>query len=194
MKVRKFLKSLAIAATLLGTISSASAAVYDLGASTFDGFTITSQITTSDTLNAVGAFDVLSIQGTVFNGADTFNITGLENNPGQPYATTSASGMYYFDNDYFANSAAPFDNAGLLFTFGDAGYEGNFYQANSGIGMAFVTTAALASLDASWNTERAMSSWTVAAVPEPGEYAMMLAGLGMMAFVARRRKLSGIGC
>jgi len=35
-------------------------------------------------------------------------------------------------------------------------------------------------------------TWTVAAVPEPESYAMMLAGLGLMGFIARRRKQSRV--
>ncbi|MET0332776.1 MAG: PEP-CTERM sorting domain-containing protein, partial [Rhizobacter sp.] len=34
-----------------------------------------------------------------------------------------------------------------------------------------------------------LQNFQVAAVPEPGTYAMLLAGLGALAFVGRRRKL-----
>jgi hypothetical protein len=173
--------------SLLGTIAPASAALYDLNATTFDGFTITSQFTTSDFLNAAGGYDILSINGTVFNGADTFAIGALENNAQRPFASVSTSGLYVFDNNYFATGTLPFDNAGLLFTFGSQGYEGNVYQANSGNGLAFVTTAPVGLSAGSWNSERAMSTYSVAAVPEPGTYAMMLAGLGLMGFIARRK-------
>jgi hypothetical protein len=39
-----------------------------------------------------------------------------------------------------------------------------------------------------WSTRVAVTS----AIPEPETYAMLLAGLGLMGFVARRRKLKGI--
>ncbi|MDD5481180.1 FxDxF family PEP-CTERM protein, partial [Rhodoferax sp.] len=38
------------------------------------------------------------------------------------------------------------------------------------------------------NSQFYLSSMTVAAVPEPETYAMLLAGLGMLGAVARRRK------
>ena len=171
---------------LLGVLTPASAAIYDLNATTFDGFSIASQFTTADTINGAGGYTVLSISGTVFNGTNTFAINALENNPGQPFASISTSGMYIFDNNYFTAGSA-FDNAGLLFTFGTQGYEGNVYQANSGNGLAFVTTAPTNLAGGIWNSERPMSSFSVAAIPEPETYAMMLAGLGLMGFVVSRR-------
>jgi len=38
------------------------------------------------------------------------------------------------------------------------------------------------------DTITASTNFTVNAIPEPETYAMMLAGLGLMGFVARRRK------
>ena len=80
------------------TIAPARAGLFDLNATTFDGFTITSQFTTADTLNAAGGYDILSIGGTVSNGVNTFTINGLEDNPSHPNASTSAS-------EAFAHSA-----------------------------------------------------------------------------------------
>jgi hypothetical protein len=37
-------------------------------------------------------------------------------------------------------------------------------------------------------SDQTITSWTVAAVPEPETYAMMLAGLGLLGFMGRRRK------
>jgi hypothetical protein len=45
---------------------------------------------------------------------------------------------------------------------------------------------ALPRLDTSWSDTYA--SWSVTAVPEPETYAMMLAGLGLIGTIARRRK------
>jgi hypothetical protein len=46
-------------------------------------------------------------------------------------------------------------------------------------------------LDANGNKEGSLMSVDVPAIPEPETYAMMLAGLGLLGFVARRRRQQG---
>lgn len=164
---------------------SARASIFALDAATFDGFTIHSQFTAADTLNAAGGYDIQSILGTVSNGAITYAITGLEVNPNQPAMAISASGKYLFDNVFFAGPM-PFDVGGVLFRFGSPGYEGNLYQF--GTGLAFATTAPALGGSSSWNNERAIEVVTVTTVPEPAALSMMVAGLGLMGFVTARRR------
>lgn len=80
-----------------------------------------------------------------------------------------------------------FDSTGLLPTVvGGAGYTGGTDSTN-GVWIAqtnFVLLAGTSFSDVSWST----SVVTASAVPEPETYAMMLAGLGLMGAVARRRK------
>ena len=45
----------------------------------------------------------------------------------------------------------------------------------------------------SGNASTAISNFNVTAVPEPETYAMFMAGLGLMGFIARRRK-NGFNC
>lgn len=185
MKVPKSLSLMFLMSSLLVAVAPARAGLFDLNATTFDGFTIHSQFTAADTLNAVGGYSILSIFGTVSNGANTFAISGLEANPGQPGMATSTSGLYFFDNNYFTG-AHPFNLGGVLFKFGAADYEGNVYE-RGGV-LTFATTAPTAHGNGSWNAERGIAVSQIAVVPEPGTVAMMFAGFGLMAFVARRRR------
>lgn len=60
----------------------------------------------------------------------------------------------------------------------------NFYADGSDL----VTSVTFASSNNAFETDN--FAYTVTAVPEPESYAMMLAGLGLMGFIARRRKKS----
>lgn len=82
------------------------------------------------------------------------------------------------------------ESAGTMFNAGD--FDNGFYSG--------ITTGTKAELlvafanQANWNrsnTDQGNSNWTssisVTPVPEPKNYAMLLAGLGLMGFIARRR-------
>ena len=83
----------------------------------------------------------------------------------------SADGAYYYNNMF--NSATGFDDGGLLFSAG--GQEVNLYGSNGG----FIN------LDSGVQTS---VSFMAAPVPEPGPTAMLLAGLGALAFASRRKR------
>lgn len=81
----------------------------------------------------------------------------------------SADGQYYY-NDMF-NSASGFDDGGVLFHAGSQ--EVNLYFQNGMFNIDSGVTTAV--------------TFKAVAVPEPGPIAMLLAGLGALAFVSRRK-------
>lgn len=97
--------------------SPAKANTYDV---TFTGsnFDLSAVITTSNTLDASGGYDITAISGSV-TGPTSGSITGLISNPNQPYQGTYYAGSYgwNYDNVLFPTSV-PFDNNGVLFSFG----------------------------------------------------------------------------
>lgn len=102
-----------------------------------------------DNLNANGRYDVVNVSGAVgYN--DT--ITGLVLNPNQPNPSTSADGLFTFDNN-FSLSAPYFDNYGLLFT-GVSGTEFNLRFEN---GLYHLTSAINGNIIASSSGEVSIS-------------------------------------
>jgi hypothetical protein len=67
--------------------------------------------TTSDTLNAVGGYDILGMHGDVNGDA----ITGVEANPNQPHLSLSATRAWNFDNVLY-NSGPLLSTDGVVFT------------------------------------------------------------------------------
>ena len=109
MKIYKFV---AFAAFCVGSFNPAYAAEYFTTYSSTSGTATTASFwfTTADTLNATGGYDILSLRGDV-NGDD---ITGLENNPKQPYLTPSANGKFSFNNVFYGTGPIV-DNDGAVF-------------------------------------------------------------------------------
>jgi len=93
----------------------------------------------------------------------------------------SATGLKYGSGEgispsgpaYFSTAATAFSNA----------VPSTFQLASSG-------TVKLYWVDDNWNDNAGGISLNVAAVPEPGEWAMMLAGLGVVGLIAKRRRQS----
>lgn len=128
---------------------------------------------TSNALNAVGTYNILSISGNVF-GAGGGAITGLVSNPNQPYSVTNYG--FIWDN------TLPLNNAGVVFTVGAGSMWNLFADEYRGFHLY------------SYNAERnvgnvdKMGTFVTAPVPEPETYAMMMVGLGLLGFMARRKK------
>ena len=71
------------------------------------------------------------------------------------------------------------------FTFGFNGKVGDEFQLSDNM-MSNLSTDGLQAVDASASGQL-VGSFSIAAVPEPEQYAMLLAGLGLLGFAARRR-------
>lgn len=80
---------------------------------------------------------------------------------------------------------SPFDNVTIAGSQTDTGLGGGFRFLNS----ALVDPLTLNESWSDWSTPHmAYSATFAAAVPEPGTYAMLLVGMGMVGVMARRRK------
>jgi hypothetical protein len=163
----------------------ANAAIYDFNFSTTDSlFSATGAITTADTLDAIGGYDILSISGTIFGPG--FGPTGagiaFAPNPSQPYPANNP--IYQYDNVYFPGGSAPFDANGILFTVG--GYDYNLYSDGP---TAYLSTdnpagvyfpgAAIAFSDPVQDS--------VMSAPEPSTWALILLGFAGLGLAARRK-------
>jgi hypothetical protein len=101
----------------------ASAATYSFNFSTTDSvFTVAGTLTTANTVDAVGGYDVLSMSGTI-TGPDGGAIS-LVNNPAQPLFYDDLTWVY--DNVLFPSAAPHIDFNGILFSSG--AYDYNFYS------------------------------------------------------------------
>ena len=131
----------------------------------------------SDTLNAVGGYNVLNITG--FVGAEA--VLGLIPNPNQPYNSISPSGLFIFDNVYYPG-APSVSNPGLLFK--TASFEWNLFSDNS-------TQYQLYSANGSGYASHSVGSLSVSAVPEARTWAMLVVGFGLAGAGLRRRRPTG---
>ena len=105
--MKKAVKWAFVAALGLGPVG-ANAATYDFSFSTTDSlFSATGAITTGDTLDAIGGYDVLSISGTIFGPRIGPTGAGIAfaPNPSQPFPFNTL--IYQYDNVYFPGGPAP---------------------------------------------------------------------------------------
>ena len=196
-RLLKLTTSLAALAVLAG--GSAQASTWLLTYASTNGaapFAATLDLTASDTLNAVGGYDITGVGGNV----DGDTVTGLIANPGQPVASYSADGLFIFDNVLWPTSAPVLSNPGLflaaasgaeynLFSDNGATYElykarpGVAYLANSVGTISFTKThPLLGPLDGA-----------LSGVPEPAAWALMILGFGGVgAMLRQRRRLATI--
>jgi hypothetical protein len=163
----------------------ANAATYRFNFSTNDSlFTVTAAITTADTLDAVGGYDVLSISGTI-SGPGGGAIT-LEPNPTQPFSNYRV--IFSYDNVYFPDESLQVDTAGILFSAGNYDYNlysnGATYYLSSNNPVGVYDPGEGVALGGPFRID------SVTSAPEPSTWAMMLvgfAGLGVMGWRGWRR-------
>jgi hypothetical protein len=149
----------------------------------------TLDLVASDTLNAVGGYDVTAISGDV----DGDTITGLIANPGQPYASLSPDGLFSFDNVIWPNGAPQLSNPGLLFT-GASSDEYNLfsvgpttyqlYKAAPFSGYLATSTGSISIAPTLGDNLGQFSG----GVPEPSSWVMMILGFGGIGALLRQRR------
>ena len=163
--MKKLIRSTALAALLIGALPAAQAATYSFSGMMDSGSLI------GESLTGSLSFDNLGLTG---NGFELFNLSDLSISfAGQTYTLANADvapDVSYQDGvflglSYSASALAP----QLAFIAGSVSADDAFvaYTMNGLDGAGSI-------------------SYT-AAVPEPESYAMLLAGLGLMGLVARRR-------
>lgn len=126
---------------------------------------------------AAGQIGTLSVVDAGFAG-DTYQVTNLGSVLGLTSAVASAS--YPNVTDVGTNFDAAFANP--AFSQGVFMLGAGDYRISGGLGQSVV-----ASGGSNLNASVGAVSLTVAAVPEPSTYAMLIAGLGFVGLLARRR-------
>lgn len=191
----------AVSATLvLAAAGSASAATWLVTYTANAGEPSMANLTldVADTLNAVGGFDVLAIAGDVDGDA----VTGLIANPGQPFPSYSADGMFIFDNVVW-NGAPNISGPGLFFA-GASGAEYNLfsdnastyelYRAQSGVGylansIGTVQASILPPQAGPLGGGQSLGlEGGAGGVPEASSWAIMILGFGLAGSFLRRRR------
>ncbi len=165
----------------------ADAAIYGFDFSTTDSvFTVTGTITTADTLDAIGGFDVLSISGTIFGpGGGTI---ALEPNSSQHFP--DYNGIFQYDNVFYPNATTEVDGYGLLFSAG--GYDYNLYSFGPTYYLSSYTNPAGA-FDPGQPVAFGDPINAATSAPEPSTWALMLlgfAGLGLAGGLKGRRNVA----
>jgi hypothetical protein len=177
----------ALAAALGFVPVGAHAATYSFDFSTTDSTSaVTGSITTADTLDAAGGYDVLSISATIFGSG--FGPAGgaiaLEPNPSQP--SPASIPFFAYDNVYFPGASTPVDPYGLLFSAG--GYNYNLYL--NGLTAYLSTDNPAGGYNPGSEVvfgDPGLRADAVANAPEPSTWALMLLGFAGLGLVVRRQ-------
>lgn len=147
----------------------------------------TLNLTTSDVLNAVGGYDILSADGTI----DGVTVLGLQANLTPP--DPILEGYFRYDNVLYLSGPVidPWglvvNTAGGSFNFGWVGDPDSpsSYYAIMFDGTTHINPHTGLPVPTSYYSEGAVS---LAAVPEPASWAMMVTGFGLAGAAMRRRR------
>jgi PEP-CTERM motif-containing protein len=162
----------------------ADAATYSFDFSTVDSvFTVAATLTTADTLNADGGYDVLSLSGTLSGpGGGAISLIA---NPTQP--SPAATAYFMYDNIYFPGGVPKVDAYGILFAAG--GYDYELYSTGPEAYYLSSTNPAGGYVPGEAVTFGDPAAVSVAAVPEPSTWVLALLGFAGLALFARRKVL-----
>jgi hypothetical protein len=159
----------------------ADAATYSFDFSTTDAvFTVAGTMTTADTLNALGGYDVLSLSGTLSGPGG--GAISLVTNPLQPNPAMTTYFMY--DNVYFPAGAPKVDEYGILFAAGAYQYglystgPSTYYLSSTNPAGGYVPGERAAFGD---------PAGSVLAAPEPSTWLLTLLGFAGLALFAGRK-------
>ncbi len=169
-KISALLSAAAVALGMVGTPAHADT-VWNF---TYSGSGVSASGSFTTIGNGASPSEVLSMSGTYSDGTTTGALS-LVTLAGNGASVTTPDGLYIADNLF--GGSPQIDNSGLLFLAGSQ--EVNLY-ADPGTGLTNVT---------SYNGSYVFSPvhFSATAVSEPGSIAMLLAGLGAMGFVGRRK-------
>ncbi|MBT9460143.1 MAG: PEP-CTERM sorting domain-containing protein [Rugosibacter sp.] len=100
--------------------------------------------------------------------------------------STASSGQAWVGDGGSFGNAGKWQNKSSWVTWANVGETADFYMADGNNGISS-TRALITPYAGEFTYAAGVLTYAVAAVPEPSEYALMLAGLGMIGFMARRR-------
>lgn len=157
------------------------------------------RLTTSDTLNALGGYDIIGISGSTPYGA----ITGLITAPFSPAhayyfpdghvsPTPDFNFEWAFDNTLFPGGSVHVDDYGFMFQTATVAY--NIYNNYGIAGQDSLGLSQIGIWDGtSWAGTFAIAPAQASSpAPEPLGWMMMAGGFGLIGGMLRRRKRSGL--
>jgi hypothetical protein len=183
--MKKILKWALIAAA--GIIpAGANAAIYNFDFSTTDSvFAVTGTVTTADTTDIVGGYDVLSISGTI--SGPSGGTIALLSNPSQP--SPDYGDIFLYNNVYFPTGQTKVDVNGIVFSAG--GYDYNLYAYGTTTYLSSNNPAGVYIPGQTVNFGDPGRANFATSAPEPSTWAMMLLGFAGLAFAGWRKARSG---
>ena len=153
----------------------------------------TRSVLVTSSLPAVTATNANVFNATAATGMDAYLKAQNEDKTNTTHTTASAGANMYDLGDstqvlQSVNLGSQIKNTVTFNTVANVGNTLNFF-ALSNVGFGTVTQATVAKYNGVWSFDATQNQLVFATpVPEPETYAMLLAGLGLMGAIARRRK------